>query len=103
MCILSPKLVETGRHPNIELLSYSDVKSITGEAGDFRVKVLRKARYVDEAKCTGCGNCTEKCPKKVDDDYNAGMSKRKAIYIPFAQAIPRVATIDAANCICNRF
>lgn len=99
MCILSPKLVETGRHPNIELLSYSDVKSITGEAGDFRVKVLRKARYVDEAKCTGCGNCTEKCPKKVDDDYNAGMSKRKAIYIPFAQAIPRVATIDAANCI----
>jgi heterodisulfide reductase subunit A len=99
MCILSPKLVETGRHPNIELLSYSDVKSITGEAGDFRVKVLRKARYVDEAKCTGCGNCTEKCPKKVDDDYNAGMSKRKAIYIPFAQAIPRVATIDVANCI----
>ncbi len=99
MCILSPKLVETGRHPNIELLSYSDVKSITGKAGDFKVKVVKKARYVDETKCTGCGTCTEKCPTKVLDEYNAGMSKRKAIYIPFAQAIPRVATIDAAKCI----
>ncbi len=99
MCILSPKLVETGRHPNIELLSYSDVKSITGKAGDFKVKVVKKARYVDETKCTGCGTCTEKCPSKVLDEYNAGMSKRKAIYIPFAQAIPRVATIDAAHCL----
>lgn len=99
MCILSPKLVETGRHPNIELLSYSDVKSITGKAGDFKVKVVKKARYVDETKCTGCGSCTEKCPSKVIDEYNAGMSKRKSIYIPFAQAIPRVATIDAATCL----
>ncbi len=99
MCILSPKLVETGRHPNIEMLSYSDVKSITGKAGDFKVKVVRKARYVDETKCTGCGTCTEKCPSKVADEYNAGMSKRKSIYIPFAQAIPRVATIDAAHCL----
>jgi heterodisulfide reductase subunit A len=99
MCILSPKLVETGRHPNIELLSYSDVKSITGEAGDFKVNVVKKARYVDETKCTGCGNCTEKCPSKVLDEYNASMSKRKSIYIPFAQAIPRVATIDAAHCL----
>ncbi len=99
MCILSPKLVETGRHPNIEMLSYSDVKSITGKAGDFKVKVVRKARYVDETKCTGCGTCTEKCPSKVADEYNAGMTKRKSIYIPFAQAIPRVATIDAAHCL----
>jgi len=99
MCILSPKLVETARHPNIELLSYSDVKSISGKAGDFKVKVVKKARYVDETKCTGCGTCTEKCPSKVPDEYNAGMSKRKSIYIPFAQAIPRVATIDAAHCI----
>jgi heterodisulfide reductase subunit A len=99
MCILSPKLVETGRHPNIELLSYSDVKSITGKAGDFKVKVVKKARYVDDTKCTGCGTCTEKCPTKVLDEYNAGMSKRKAIYIPFAQAIPRVATIDASKCM----
>ncbi len=99
MCILSPKLVEIGRHPNIELLSYSDVRSITGKAGDFRVKILRKARYVDDTKCTGCGTCTEKCPSKVLDEYNAGMSKRKSIYIPFAQAIPRVATIDAAHCL----
>ncbi|MCX9010779.1 MAG: FAD-dependent oxidoreductase [Candidatus Methanoperedens sp.] len=99
MCILSPKLVETGRHPNIELLSYSDVKSITGKAGDFKVKVVKKARHVDETKCTGCGSCTEKCPLKVPDEYNAGMSKRKSIYIPFAQAIPRIATIDAAHCL----
>jgi heterodisulfide reductase subunit A len=99
MCILSPKLVETGRHPNIELLAYSDVKSITGKTGDFKVKVVKKARYVDETKCTGCGTCTEKCPSKVPDEYNAGMSKRKSIYIPFAQAIPRVATIDAAHCL----
>ena len=99
MCILSPKLVETARHPNIELLSYSDVKSISGKAGDFKVKVVKKARYVDETKCTGCGSCTEKCPSKVPDEYNAGMSKRKSIYIPFAQAIPRVATIDAAHCL----
>ncbi len=99
MCILSPKLVETARHPNIELLSYSDVKSITGKAGDFKVKVVKKARYVDETKCTGCGSCTEKCPSKVPDEYNAGMSKRKSIYIPFAQAIPRVATLDAAHCL----
>ena len=99
MCILSPKLVETARHPNIELISYSDVKSISGKAGDFKVKVVKKARYVDETKCTGCGSCTEKCPSKVPDEYNAGMSKRKSIYIPFAQAIPRVATIDAAHCL----
>lgn len=99
MCILSPKLVETARHPNIELLGYSDVKSISGKAGDFKVKVVKKARYVDETKCTGCGTCTEKCPSKVSDEYNAGMSKRKSIYIPFAQAIPRVATIDAAHCL----
>src|SRR5659263_610167 len=76
MCILSPKLVETARHPNIELISYSDVKSISGKAGDFKVKIVKKARYVDETKCTGCGSCTEKCPSKVPDEYNAGMSKR---------------------------
>ncbi len=99
MCILSPKLVETARHPNIELLSYSDVKSISGKAGDFKVKVVKKARYVDETKCTGCGSCTEKCPSKVQDEYNAGIAKRKSIYIPFAQAIPRIATIDAAHCL----
>ncbi|VVB56180.1 CoB--CoM heterodisulfide reductase iron-sulfur subunit A [uncultured archaeon] len=99
MCILSPKLVETARHPNIELLAYSDVKSISGKAGDFKVKVVKKARYVDETKCTGCGSCTEKCPSKVQDEYNAGMSKHKSIYIPFAQAIPRIATIDAAHCL----
>jgi heterodisulfide reductase subunit A len=75
------------------------LKSITGKAGDFKVKVVKKARYVDETKCTGCGTCTEKCPSKVADEYNAGMSKRKSIYIPFAQAIPRVATIDAAHCL----
>ncbi|HIH44250.1 MAG TPA: CoB--CoM heterodisulfide reductase iron-sulfur subunit A family protein, partial [Candidatus Methanoperedenaceae archaeon] len=99
MCILSPKLVEAGRHPNIELLSYTDALSVSGSAGDFRVKIKKKARYVDAAKCTGCGTCTEKCPVKVPDEYNAGTSKRKCIYIPFPQAIPRVATIDSTRCL----
>ena len=98
MCILSPKLVEAARHPSIELLSYSDVKSIIGTAGDFKVKVVKKARYVDESKCVGDGVCVEKCPVKVPDEYNAGMGTRKAIYIPFGQAIPRVATIDTTSC-----
>ena len=91
MCILSPKLVETARHPNIELLSYSDVKSISGKAGDFKVKVVKKARYVDETKCTGCGSCTEKCPSKVQDEYNAGMSQAQIHLYP-------VCTGDTQGC-----
>lgn len=99
ICILSPKMVEASRHPNIELLSFSEVKGIEGEAGRFKLKVLKKARYVDETKCTGCGLCMEKCPVKVDAEFEEGLTKRKAIYIPFPQAIPRIARIDPTKCL----
>ncbi len=99
MCILSPKLVEAGRHPNIEILSNSEVLECEGEGGDFKVKVLKHARYVDENKCTGCGACAEKCPAKVPSEFDFGMAKRKAIYVPFPQAVPLKFTIDKDNCV----
>ncbi|MHC1574987.1 MAG: FAD-dependent oxidoreductase [Candidatus Methanogasteraceae archaeon] len=99
MCTLSPKLAEASRHPNIELMTYSEIKEISGDAGNFEVTVTRKATYVDPDKCTACELCLAKCPSKVLDEYNAGMSKRKAIYLPFPQAVPRVMTIDAEHCI----
>ncbi|MHC1602277.1 MAG: FAD-dependent oxidoreductase [Methermicoccaceae archaeon] len=99
ICILSPKLVEASRHPNIELLSFTEIVGLEGEAGAFKLKVNRKARYVDETKCTGCGLCMEKCPVKVDSEFEYGLAKRKAIYIPFPQAIPRVARIDPTICL----
>ncbi|MDD2439000.1 MAG: CoB--CoM heterodisulfide reductase iron-sulfur subunit A family protein [Methanosarcinaceae archaeon] len=98
-CILSPKLVEASRHPNIELHTYSEVLAIDGKAGDFTIKVKKKARYVDETKCTGCGDCVEKCPKKVPDEFNEKLDKRKAIYLAFPQAVPRVMTIDPNACL----
>ncbi|MCX9073510.1 MAG: CoB--CoM heterodisulfide reductase iron-sulfur subunit A family protein [Candidatus Methanoperedens sp.] len=99
MCIVSPKLVEASRHPNIDLLLYSQVTSVSGTEGNFKLKLLKKARYVEEDKCTGCGLCVEKCPSKVADEYNAGLSMRKAIYLSFPQAVPRVMTIDAERCL----
>ncbi len=99
MCIVSPKLVEASRHPNIDLILYSDVTSVSGTEGNFKLKLLKKARYVEEDKCTGCGICVEKCPSKVPDEYNAGLSKRKAIYLAFPQAVPRVMTIDKEKCL----
>ncbi|RLG28882.1 heterodisulfide reductase, partial [Methanosarcinales archaeon] len=99
MCTLSPKLAEVSRHPNIELLPYSEIKSISGAAGNFDVTVTRKATYVDPDKCTACELCLAKCPSKVLDEYNEGTSKRKAIYLPFPQAVPRVMVIDAEHCI----
>jgi heterodisulfide reductase subunit A len=99
MCILSPKLVEAGRHPNIDILVNSEVIECQGEAGNFRVKVIKHSRFVDEEKCTGCGNCSEKCPKKVPSEFDQGMRRRKAIFIPFPQAVPLIYTIDKENCI----
>ncbi|MBW6469868.1 MAG: FAD-dependent oxidoreductase [Methanosarcinaceae archaeon] len=99
MCILSPKLAEVARHPNIELLTYSEVTGIAGEAGDFTLKVRRKAKYVDPDKCTACGICESKCPVKVPDEYNEGLVSRKGIYLAFPQAVPRVYTIDAERCL----
>lgn len=98
-CTLAPRLVEVGRHPNIVLLTYSEIIGIEGEAGNFVIRIKRKARYIDENKCTGCGICVEKCPSKVADEFNEGIGKRKAVYLPFPQAIPRVMTIDAEHCL----
>jgi heterodisulfide reductase subunit A len=81
-------------HENIELMSYSEVVDVSGYVGNFKVQIKRKARYVDEAKCTGCGECSNVCPVELASEFNEGLSKRKAIYIPFPQAIPNIATID---------
>ena len=94
MCILSPKLVECGRHLNIEVLTYTGVKDIQGEPGNFKVLVEKRARYVDPQKCTGCGECAEACPVEVESEFEEGLAKRKAIYRPYAQAFPNIFTID---------
>jgi len=98
-CILTPKMVDVAQNEKIRIFSYSEVDAVKGFVGNFKVSIRRKARYVDEVKCTGCGLCTEKCPqKKVPNDFNLGLDQRRAIYIPFAQAVPKVATIDADYC-----
>ena len=99
-CILTPKMVSAARHENIELLTYAEVEEITGKAGNFKVKVLKRPRYVDVDKCTGCGICITKCPsKKIPNEYNMYLNYRTAIYTPFPQAVPLKATIDAENCL----
>jgi len=98
ICILAPKMADCYAHPNINVMTYSEVKEVSGSAGDFTVKVLKKARYVDESKCTGCCECIEKCPVKVPNEWEQNLGVRKAIYLPFMQAVPRVATIDRDNC-----
>jgi len=98
-CILTPKMVDVAKHPNIELLTYSEVEEISGYVGNFDVKIRRKAAYVDWDKCTGCGICSEKCPKKVPSEFERGLGKRKAIYTPFPQAVPNKPVIDKENCI----
>ena len=112
-CILTPKMVEVAQHENIRIFSYSEVTDVKGFVGNFDVTIKRKARYGKEDICTGCGLCTEKCPqKKVPNEFNLGMDNRRAIYIPFAQAVPKVATIDPDYCtmlktgkcgVCSKF
>ena len=98
-CILTPKMVDAAQNEKIKIYSYSEVQSVKGFVGNFHVTIKKKARYVDETKCTGCGLCTEKCPqKKVPNAFNLGLDQRRAIYIPFAQAVPKIATIDADYC-----
>ncbi len=99
-CILTPKMSEAGQHPNVTLYTYSEVEEVSGSVGHFRVKIRRKARMVVEDKCTGCGICVEKCPRKVvDEEFEAGLGYRKAIYTPFPQAVPRIPVIDVDSCI----
>jgi len=98
-CILTPRTVEVGHHDNIKLRTYSEVESIEGDIGDFRVRIRQKPAYVDWDVCTGCGVCQEKCPKRVVSEFERGMGKRKAIYTLSPQAVPNKPVIDAENCI----
>ena len=93
-CILTPKMAEVGRHPNIELLTYSEVEDVTGFVGNYEVTILKKPRYIDEGKCTGCGECEKVCPVSMPSEFDLGLKTRKAVYRPFPQAIPNVFTID---------
>ena len=98
-CILTPKMVDCAQNDKIHIYAYSEVEHVGGFVGNFHVKIRRKARFVKEDVCTGCGACTEKCPqKKVPNEFNLGLEPRRAIYIPFAQAVPKVATIDPDSC-----
>ena len=98
-CILTPRMVSAGNHPNITLLTWSEVTEVHGYVGNFTVKIRQRARHVKTELCTGCGICQEKCPKKVIDDvYEAGLGYRKAVYTPFPQAVPKYPVIDVENC-----
>ncbi|MFC1733523.1 FAD-binding protein [candidate division KSB1 bacterium] len=97
-CILTPKMVEVGQHPNIDLMTYCEVKEVTGEPGNFKVKILKKARKINLATCIGCGICSEKCPAKVSSEFDSGITLRKSAYIPFPQAVPNKYLIDAESC-----
>ena len=98
-CILTPKMSEVGQHDKVTMFTYSELEEVSGSVGNFKVKIRKRAKKVDAAKCTGCGICTEKCPRKVvDDNFEVGMGNRKAIYTPFPQAVPRIPVIDTANC-----
>ena len=94
MCILAPKMIECANHENVELLTYSELSELTGSSGDFKAKIIRKARFIDEEKCVGCGECIEGCPITVTDEFNAGLGNRKAIYKYFPQAVPSTFAID---------
>jgi heterodisulfide reductase subunit A len=99
MCILAPKLVTAGRHPNIQLITYSELTEVKGEAGNFEVTILKRPRFVDMEKCTGCGVCAQNCPTEVLNEFDVNMNIRKAIYVPFPQAVPLKYTIDEEHCI----
>ena len=93
-CIITPKMVDTANHPNINLLTYSEVLNIEGGAGHFKVTLRRKPRYVDTTKCTACADCVGQCPVTLPNEFDMGLGKRKAIYVPFPQAVPLKYTID---------
>jgi len=97
-CILTPKMSSVGAHPYIELMTYSEVEQVSGYIGNFKVKVRRKARYVDQDKCTGCAECVKGCIAEVDSEFDVGLGKRKAVYIPFPQAVPNKYVIDKSAC-----
>jgi len=97
-CILTPKMVEVSKHPKIKLLTYSEVQEVSGYVGNFKVKILKKPTYVDPEKCTLCDECTKVCPVVVPNEFDLGLTGRRAIYIPFPQAIPATYTLDIKGC-----
>ncbi|MCK4387367.1 MAG: NAD(P)-binding protein, partial [Dehalococcoidia bacterium] len=97
-CILTPKMVDVARQPNITLLTYSELESVEGFIGNFKARIRKKARYVDEIKCTGCGECAQACPVSMSSEFEMGLGERKAAYVPFPQAVPNVYTIDKRGC-----
>jgi heterodisulfide reductase subunit A len=97
-CIMTPKMVEVSQHPRIRLMTYSEVEEVSGYVGSFKVKIRKKAAYLDREKCTGCGLCTEKCPAKAPSEFDEGLAERKAIYTPFPQAVPNKPVLDAEHC-----
>jgi len=99
ICIAAPKMVELARHPNITLLTSAQVERVSGSAGNFEALIWRQATYVDPDKCTGCGDCASACPVEVDDAFNGRLSRRKAIYLQFPQAVPAIYTIDYTHCV----
>ena len=99
MCILSPKMVDIQRNQNITLYTLTEVKEVTGEVGNFTIKLIRHPRYVNETKCNGCGDCSEVCPVEVYNKYDAGVGVRKAIYKPHPQVVPNITIRDAEHCI----
>ncbi len=99
ICILAPKMSEAGRHPNITLLTNSEVAEVSGYVGNFKIKVLKKARYVKEKECTACGDCVEVCPVTRPNEFDIGLATRKAIYTPFAQAVPSAYIINMDDCM----
>ncbi len=99
-CILTPRMVEVAQHPNITLYTYAELESLSGFIGNFEVKIRLKAKSIDESVCTGCGLCTTKCPqKKIPSEFNEGLGKRTAIYVPFPQAVPNKPVIDKEHCM----
>jgi heterodisulfide reductase subunit A2 len=100
MCMISPKMVEVGRHLNIDIHTLAEVTSVSGHSGNFTVKVRIAPRYVDQSKCTGCGDCEVKCPKKVPSEFEQQLGQRKAIFSLFPQAVPNTRAIDSKNCLC---
>ncbi|UCE81185.1 MAG: CoB--CoM heterodisulfide reductase iron-sulfur subunit A family protein [Methanobacteriota archaeon] len=98
LCILSPKMISCADHDNVVLHTYSELDSVDGAYPDFKVRIREKARFINTDRCTACGDCIAKCPVKVPSEFEEGLSKRKAIYLPFPQAVPRKVTIDKDHC-----
>ena len=99
MCILSPKLVATGRHPNITILTNAEIANLSGQAGNFEVELQRKSRFIIEEKCNGCGLCAQKCPIEAVDSFNEGLGQKGAVYVEYPQAVPLKYLIDREKCI----